>query len=56
MARFSTDVKAMSKRKSLLLQREAGPRGLFPALVRQVHVRPAGKQVFLIPDALSMTQ
>jgi len=54
IARFNTEVKAMSEGISLLLKQAARFLGLLFALVRQVNIGPTREQVFFVPDALSM--
>ena len=44
------------ERESPGLQQLAGPSGLGPALVGQIDIGPAGEEIFLVPDALAMTQ
>ena len=42
--------------KSLGLEQLTGLFGLGLALVGQIDISPAGEEVFLVPDALAMTQ
>ena len=57
IARFKTEVNAMSKVNPCSLQRSS-PACLASSLplIGQINVSPAGEEVFLVPDALAMTQ
>jgi len=44
------------ERVSLLLKREARFFGFFYALLGKVNIRPPGKEVFFVPDTLSVTK
>ena len=46
----------MSNVRPSALSQLAGPFGLGHTLVGQIDIRPSSEEVFLIPDALAMTQ
>ena len=46
----------MSNVRLFGLDQPAGPFGLGHSLIRQIDIRPSSEEVFLIPDALAMTQ
>ena len=56
IARFKTEVNAMSNENPSALSKLTRLLGLGLALVGQIDVGPAGEEVFLVPDALAMTQ